>query len=90
MWLFVFMKLFTLLSHGCHKNFKLRVYVISREGNCTQGSSFRSIFLLLPIKVAGAHPHIVAGENPWQTALSDNPAVSHVIGLFTSPPETGE
>lgn len=55
-----------------------------------QGSSFRSIFLLLPIKVAGAHPHIVAGENPWQTALSDNPAVSHVIGLFTSPPETGE
>ena len=43
-----------------------------------------SIFLLLPIKVAGAHPHIVAGENPWHPALSDSPVVSHIIGLFTS------
>ena len=66
-----------------------RVYAISRRGIGQLGSSFGSVFLLFPIKVAGAHPHIVAGENPWQPALSDSPVVSHVIGLFTSLQETG-
>ena len=41
-----------------------RVCAISRRGIVQLGSSLDSIFLLLPIKEAGAHPHIVAGKNP--------------------------
>ena len=46
-----------------------RVYAISRRGIVQLGSSFGSIFLLLPIKVAGAHPHIVAGKIPGNQLL---------------------
>lgn len=61
------------------------VYAISGRGIVQQGSSFGSIFLLLSMNVAGVHPHIVAGENPWHPALSDSPVVSRAIGLFMSP-----
>ena len=38
----------------------------------TEGSSFSSIFPLIPIKVAGEHDHSCWG-NLWPPALNDSP-----------------
>ena len=89
-WLFVFLKLFTLLSHGCRKNFKLPGICNQQEGNCTARKFFWLYFPFASYKGSWSSSSYSSWENPWQPALSDSLAVSHVIGLFTSPPETGE
>ena len=57
-----------------------RVYVISSRGIVQLRSNFGSIFLLFPIKVAGAHAHSNRGKSPVPPgSYSDSPALWYQI-----------
>ena len=57
-----------------------RVYVISSRGIVQLRSNFGSIFLLFPIKVAGAHAHSNRGKSPAPPgSYSDGPALWYQI-----------